>query len=265
MALGKHFSIHRLLHSSSVPQKVTPLIRPSIYNSHFYQQNVSYNSKFSNLFRRDKGIGLSPPHFPSYSPFSTPSSSSSSAASLSSRIGFIGWYLGMVKTRPILTKSITSSLIYAAADLSSQTLILPSSEPYDFLRASRVAGYGLLILGPSLHHWFTFVSKILPGRDVLTTVKKMVLGQTVYGPFMTCVFFSVNAALQGEDASEIIARLKRDLLPTLINGVMYWPICDFITFKFTPVHLQPVVSNGFSYLWTVYMTYMASLAKPSSE
>ncbi|KAJ6985191.1 hypothetical protein NC653_023234 [Populus alba x Populus x berolinensis] len=69
----------------------------------------------------------------------------------------------------------------------------------------------------------------------------------------------------GENSAEIIARLKRDLLPTMINGVMYWPVCDFVTFKFTPVHLQPLVSNSFSYLWTVYMTYMASLDKAGSS
>ena len=42
----------------------------------------------------------------------------------------------------------------------------------------------------------------------------------------------------GESGAEIIARLKRDLLPTMLNGVMYWPVCDFITFRFVPVHLQ---------------------------
>ena len=34
--------------------------------------------------------------------------------------GFVGWYLGMIKNRPVLTKSVTCSLIYIAADLSSQ-------------------------------------------------------------------------------------------------------------------------------------------------
>lgn len=42
----------------------------------------------------------------------------------------------------------------------------------------------------------------------------------------------------GESGQEIVARLKRDLLPTLKNGVLFWPICDFVTFKFVPVHLQ---------------------------
>lgn len=48
----------------------------------------------------------------------------------------------------------------------------------------------------------------------------------------------ILVATLGESSSEIVARLKRDLVPTVVNGLMYWPICDFITFKFVPVHLQ---------------------------
>ena len=47
---------------------------------------------------------------------------SSSSSSSSSKIGLVGWYLGSIKSRPVLTKSITSSLIYIAADLSSQVM-----------------------------------------------------------------------------------------------------------------------------------------------
>ncbi|XP_010437706.1 PREDICTED: PXMP2/4 family protein 4-like [Camelina sativa] len=190
--------------------------------------------------------------------------SSSSSSSAVSTAGFIGWYLGMVKSRPVLTKSVTSSLIYIAADLSSQTIPQDSVESYDLVRTARMAGYGLLILGPTLHYWFNLMSRLFPKRDLITTFKKMAMGQAVYGPVMNVVFFSSNAALQGENGSEIVARLKRDLLPTMLNGVMYWPLCDFVTFKFCPVHLQPLVSNSFSYLWTIYITYMASRAKPTA-
>lgn len=75
----------------------------------------------------------------------------------------------------------------------------PSSEPYDLVRTLRMAGYGFLILGPSLHYWFNFISKLFPKRDLITTFKKIILGQTTYGPVMTVVFFSVNARLQGKN------------------------------------------------------------------
>ena len=60
-----------------------------------------------------------------------------------------------------------------------------------------MAGYGMVILGPTLHFWFNFMSKLFPKRDLLSTLKKMVMGQALYGPAMTVVFFSVNAFLQG--------------------------------------------------------------------
>lgn len=44
----------------------------------------------------------------------------SSSSSSKPGIGFVGWYLRKVDTHPFITKGITASLIYAAADLTSQ-------------------------------------------------------------------------------------------------------------------------------------------------
>uniref|UniRef100_A0A0E0MMT8 Uncharacterized protein n=1 Tax=Oryza punctata TaxID=4537 RepID=A0A0E0MMT8_ORYPU len=175
--------------------------------------------------------------------------------------GVVAWYLGSIEARPVLTKSVTAAAIFTVADLSSQMITLGPEDSLDLVRTLRMASYGLLISGPSLHIWFNFVSKLLPKQDVVNTFKKMFLGQAVYGPIINSVFFSYNAGLQGETIPEIMARLKRDLIPTIKSGLIYWPLCDFITFKFIPVHLQPLVSNSFSFLWTIYITYMASLKK----
>ncbi|KAE8815397.1 PXMP2/4 family protein 4-like [Hordeum vulgare] len=215
--------------------------------------------------------------------------------------GVVTWYLGSIEARPLLTKSITAAAIYTVADLTSQVtfcsialspnlhfleetlrdiasyifssvlslplqmITLPPEESLDLIRTLRMASYGMLFSGPSLHYWFNFISKVVPKRDVVSTFKKMFLGQAVYGPIINCIFFSYNAGLQGETIPEIIARLKRDIIPTIKNGLIYWPLCDFITFKFIPVHLQPLVSNSFAFLWTIYLTYMAGLKKPGME
>ncbi|XP_021759491.1 protein sym-1-like [Chenopodium quinoa] len=192
-------------------------------------------------------------------------SSSSSYTSGSKYGGFLQWYLSMLETRPYITKAFSSSLIFAAADFTSQIITLPPSGSFDLLRTLRIAGYGLIIMGPSQHLWFNFLSRILPGQDVFTTLKKIFMGQAIYGPIMNSIFFSYNAALQGETREVIFARLKRDLLPTLMKGLMYWPLCDFLTFKFIPVHLQPLVNSSFAYLWTIYLTYMASLKKVGED
>ncbi|KAK8958887.1 hypothetical protein KSP40_PGU009031 [Platanthera guangdongensis] len=182
-------------------------------------------------------------------------------SSTASRNGFVSWYLGMIETRPILTKSLTAGAIFTAADISAQTIATSNSKSMDWIRTLRMASYGMLFSGPSLHLWFNLTSKLIPKRDVISTFKKVFMGQAIFGPIMTTVFFSLNAALQGETADEILARLKRDMVPTLINGLFYWPMCDFVTFRFVPVRLQPLVSNSFAFLWTIYITYVAGLQK----
>ncbi|KAJ0441790.1 hypothetical protein HanRHA438_Chr16g0749811 [Helianthus annuus] len=242
--------VHTLWKTQSISNSIgAPITRP-----HFHQSHASY-SRFPQ--RKVKEMEFSVP-------LATAATSSKGFSSISNN-ALIGWYLGMVKTRPILTKSVTSAFIYTAADLSSQTIAGSPSDSYDLVRTVRMAGYGMILLGPSLHFWFNFVSRLFPKRDLFSTFKKMFMGQAIFGPIMTVVFFSVNAGLQGESGSEIVARLKRDLIPTLINGVMYWPVCDFVTFRFIPVHLQPLVSNSFAYIWTVYMTYMAGLEKAGTK
>ncbi|XP_009595436.1 uncharacterized protein LOC107771259 [Nicotiana tabacum] len=235
-------------------------IEPLIFKNHIVHHQLQHSKVYSRLpqsfYRKNKElVELSNPSFLSF--FSGVSASAS-------KVGFVGWYLEKINSRPILTKSITCGLILTAADFSSQTIAGSLMEQYDLARTLRMAGYGALIVGPSLHFWFNFLSRCFPKRDVITTFKKIALGQTVYGPAINSIFFSMNAAAQGESSSEIVARLKRDLVPTVVNGLMYWPICDFITFKFVPVHLQPLVSNTFSYLWNVYLTYMASQEKVST-
>jgi protein Mpv17 len=41
--------------------------------------------------------------------------------------GFVGWYLGLIEARPVLTKAVTAATIFTAADLTSQ--VRPTSQP----------------------------------------------------------------------------------------------------------------------------------------
>lgn len=57
-------------------------------------------------------------------PCSSSPSSSSAPRSSYSKAAFVGWYLGKLESWPLITKSISSSLIYTAADLTSQVKTL---------------------------------------------------------------------------------------------------------------------------------------------
>ena len=73
----------------------------------------------------------------------------------------------------------------------------PEEVRWDVKRTVRMFAAGLFISGPSLHFWFNFVSRHVPKRDLVSTLKKMAMGQLIYGPIFTVVFFSLNAFVQG--------------------------------------------------------------------
>ena len=91
---------------------ISDSIGAPITKTHFQQPKASY-SRFPQ--RKVKDIEFSVPF---------PATNTEALSRLSSipKTGLIGWYLGVLKNRPILTKSITSAFIYTAADLSSQVL-----------------------------------------------------------------------------------------------------------------------------------------------
>ncbi|RVW40416.1 hypothetical protein CK203_090059 [Vitis vinifera] len=123
------------------------------------------------------------------------SRSFSSSSSRSSKIGFLGWYLGMLETSPLITKSVTSSLIFAAADLTSQKIMCHLRALLTLLGHYVMTGYGLLILGPSQHLWFNFVAKSPTKARCDHYPEENNHGQAIFGPCINSVFFSVNAAL----------------------------------------------------------------------
>jgi len=106
-AFRRNTSIPRLLQRHTTTG-ITDLIRAPISRTKTTPSRAYF--RLSDVLRRAREYEISP------SLFSSPFSKSFS------KVGFVGWYLGMVKTRPVLTKSVTSGVIYTAADLSSQVV-----------------------------------------------------------------------------------------------------------------------------------------------
>lgn len=145
-------------------------------------------------------------------------------------------------------------LSLTAIYISWQMITRGPNDSLDLIRTMRMASYGMLISGPSLHLWFNFVSKVLPKRDVVTTFMKMFLGQTVYGPIVTSVFFSYNAALQGTIA----------FLCFLLNRLKSSYFLD--VFKYMPLKssFQKCPLNFNSYMYAlILINEVCSNAKPA--
>nr|PNR38856.1 hypothetical protein PHYPA_019134 [Physcomitrium patens] len=232
---GRHL---RLCHySTNVP---TPAAT-TFWHQRIPLQNLAETSKSRVLMTNDfTRVHL--PWKPSSSRSVCPRGFTSDASATQS--GFIAWYLRMLDKYTFPTKSITAANILAFADITAQYLANETlkegetKQDWDKIRTLRMLGIGAFFTAPILHIWFNLMLWRFPKTDVASSMKKVLAGQLIASPVVNSSFFAVNSFLQGESGEQAIEKIKRDLWPTWKSGAMYWPILDFVTFRYIPIHLQ---------------------------
>jgi len=58
------------------------------------------------------------------------------------------------------------------------------------------------------------------------------------------MLMDIKMLVTGESVDQALEKVKRDLWPTWKSGAMYWPLLDFATFRYVPLHLQVVCLSG---------------------
>ena len=85
-------------------------------------------------------------------------------------------YAAALERHPLATKVITSTVLFGAGDLMSQTLEGKSAATYDTARLGRMAAWGA-IFTPFAHVWYNALDKMIPGSGVTVVASKVVADQ----------------------------------------------------------------------------------------
>ena len=170
-------------------------------------------------------------------------------------------YAVALLSRPILTKSFTAGFIFALSDYTAQKLN-PDALPINWTRTLSSGLVGLLYFGPAAHAWYQTIFQILPGTSLVSTLQKAALGQLIFGPSFTCVFFAVSL-LQARSFSlnNWIAKIQTDLPKAWIAGLGFWPLVDLFSYSIVPKEWIPLFVNFCSFIWTIYLSIVANQKK----
>ncbi|GMI14645.1 hypothetical protein TrLO_g7171 [Triparma laevis f. longispina] len=187
-----------------------------------------------------------------------------------SKIG--SWYSTSLTNSPLCTKTLTSLFLMTLSFYTGQALS-PSPLPLKF--SPKTSPLFLLLLFPGLyfpitsHFYYLKISKLLPGRDIFSVLKKSFIGQISYGPIYTAIFFlsqlipntpsdmsflkSIPYALTNNLPSKMI----NDFFPVWRSGVFYWVTVDILSFRYVPVEYITGFVNVASFFWTVILCIAA--------
>lgn len=121
-----------------------------------------------------------------------------------------------------------------------------------------MGSFGLVFYGPYQHYWYKALESFFPMKNAAHFLTKVTLNQLLLAPVVLGVVFSWNLVLQGQ-AGDIVPKIKRDLVPSMINGWKFWVPAASINFWLIPLPQQVLYMSCCGVLWTAYLSFSSSM------
>lgn len=87
-------------------------------------------------------------------------------------------------------------------------------------------------------------------------VKKVVLDQVIFTPFMIPGFMTIIAMLEGKSwETEIKVALVQDVPDAYITNLGIWIPAQLVNFRYVPGKWQVLVSNCVGFVWNSYLSW----------
>ncbi|CAD6499754.1 BgTH12-03862 [Blumeria graminis f. sp. triticale] len=167
------------------------------------------------------------------------------------------WYQMKLATRPYLTQSITSSILFATGDTMAQQIMEKKGVGnHDVARSGRMALYGSMF-GPVASRWFGFLqTRIVLKNKNLEILARVASDQTFFAGTNLFCFLSSMAIMEGIDPKE---KLEKTYFTALTKNWMVWPFVQVVNFKFVPLQHRVLLVNMVSVGWNCYLS---SVSRP---
>ncbi|CAI0374574.1 unnamed protein product [Linum tenue] len=167
----------------------------------------------------------------------------------------LSWYLSLLAKYPVLTKAVTSGILNFLGDLICQLVIDKVPSP-DFKRTFLFAFLGLVLVGPTLHFWYLYLSKLvtIPGAGGAFT--RLILDQFLFSPVFIGVFLAALTVLEGKPA-QVMPRLQQEWFSSIIANWQLWIPFQFLNFRFVPQQFQVLAANVIALAWNVILSFKA--------
>ncbi|KAJ0694812.1 hypothetical protein HanPI659440_Chr15g0613081 [Helianthus annuus] len=168
---------------------------------------------------------------------------------------FLSWYLSLLEAHPVLTKAVTSALLTFVGDLTCQVLIdqVPS---LDLKRVSLFTFLGMALVGPTLHFWYLYLSKLVTMTGASGAFIRLIIDQFIFAPAFIGVFLSTLVTLEGRPA-QVLPKLKQEWVSSVIANWQLWIPFQFLNFLFVPQQFQVLAANFIALVWNVILSYKA--------
>ncbi|CAN6344286.1 unnamed protein product [Urochloa humidicola] len=168
---------------------------------------------------------------------------------------FLAWYLMSLDKNPIATKAVTSAVLTLSGDLICQ-LLIDRAPQLDLRRTFVFTFLGLALVGPTLHVWYLYLSKLVTISGASGAVARLVLDQFIFSPIFIGIFMSLLVTLEGKP-SLVVPKLKQEWSSSVLANWQLWIPFQFLNFYFVPQKFQVLAANFVALAWNVILSFKA--------
>ncbi|XP_057722588.1 protein sym-1-like isoform X1 [Arachis stenosperma] len=168
---------------------------------------------------------------------------------------FLSWYLAVLGKNPVAVKAITSAILTLIGDLICQ-LVIDQVRYLDLKRMFIFTLLGFVLVGPTLHFWYLYLSKLVTLPGALGALLRLVIDQFLFSPVFIAVFLATLVTLEG-GPSQAIPKLKQEWFSSVVANWQLWIPFQFLNFRFVPQQFQVLAANVIALVWNVILSFKA--------
>ncbi|KAI1077360.1 hypothetical protein F5B20DRAFT_273161 [Whalleya microplaca] len=167
------------------------------------------------------------------------------------------WYQRKLASRPLLTQSVTTAVLFAVGDVAAQQAVEKKGiEKHELARTGRMFLYGGAVFGPAATTWYKILQRSINLRNKQAEMlARVAADQLIFAPTFIGVFLSSMAVMEGGSVKE---KLNRSYKPALQTNYLIWPLVQAANFTLVPLEHRVLVVNIVSIGWNCYLSMVNS-------
>ena len=107
------------------------------------------------------------------------------------------------------------------------------------------------------HWWYRALDRALPGRSTPAFLGKVAANQMLLAPVVLAAVFAWNLGLTGR-GREVGAKVRADLVPTMVNGWKFWVPVAAANFYAVPLESRVLFMGAAGVVWTAYLSHSSA-------
>ncbi|KAK1941725.1 Protein SYM1 [Phytophthora citrophthora] len=187
-----------------------------------------------------------------------------------------------LQRQPLLTKMVTSSVLFGLGDRLAQRVekIGKTDEELEEMakdttvqeghlisesaaKTVRMMVWGGMIMTPMMHTWYNLMEKVFLGTGKLVAAKKVVADMVFVAPQMPIWFYTSTGLMAGRTLRDAFDDSIDKQPMTLMANYMLWPAANSITYGVMPLQYRLLFANCVHLGWASFLSYMASHPLPT--